>query len=209
MIHDLQIMLFGGKGGIAASECGNVISSLLRRSSNSEYLVRISIRERKSKTSSKHQPFPYNHRAALEVPSASDELNTWMWSARAKKRTHIKCLDFAVPDHIVPNASNVPRYSDVVVDGYTFGPQGFALFRELFGMIFQGNGRRSDNAYGRVRLVSSMEPIRRYKRLRVEGTAITVAPCTRQGLMLRRGLEPRRLHPWSLAVSAPGQQWSV
>jgi len=37
----LDIRLFGGRGGIAASELGNVWSSLCRRSSNSEYRFRI------------------------------------------------------------------------------------------------------------------------------------------------------------------------
>ena len=40
MIH-IQTMLFGGKGGIATPECGNVFNSLFRRSSNSEYLKNV------------------------------------------------------------------------------------------------------------------------------------------------------------------------
>lgn len=148
-------MLFGGKGGIAASECGNVINSLFRRSSNSEYLENSQPGNKRNERLIKDQPFPYHHRTALEAPSASDEPNTYMGrsievttTTRAKTRTDIKCLNFAVPDHIVPNASDVPRYSNVIVNTYTFGPQGFALFRRLFCMIFQRDRKRSENAYG-------------------------------------------------------------
>lgn len=37
----VQMTLFGGNGGIATPACGNVRSSFLRNSSNSEYLVHL------------------------------------------------------------------------------------------------------------------------------------------------------------------------
>jgi len=39
----VQMTLFGGNGGIATPACGNVRSSFLRNSSNSEYLVHMSM----------------------------------------------------------------------------------------------------------------------------------------------------------------------
>lgn len=41
--HDSHIRLLGGSGGIAAFEWGNVKRSFVRRSSNSEYLLTLSM----------------------------------------------------------------------------------------------------------------------------------------------------------------------
>src|SRR4051812_42784082 len=62
--RNLDMTLFGGKGGIAALEFGKVCSSLSRRSSNSEYRFRIRM-EPPYKCQHKH-PIHYS---ALQRPT--------------------------------------------------------------------------------------------------------------------------------------------
>jgi len=56
---------------------------------------------------------------------------------RRESRTYIKCLYFAIPNHVIANARCGASYNDMIIDFGRLGPESLALLRTLFCIIDQ------------------------------------------------------------------------
>lgn len=104
--RNLDITLFGGIGGIAAVELGNVCSNFSRRSSNSEYRFRI-----------------------LIEPPFARSVSVWI-HITALMGTYMQSLHSNVPNHKCANTRSAPIYDNMILYINIFRPASF-IFRVL------------------------------------------------------------------------------
>jgi hypothetical protein len=93
-------------------------------------------------------PRRYNlHASSLDalhetVFGVTSQLNDWLRRHLydTARGTYIQRLNSAVPDDVSPKAGCGPAYHDVIINGYTLGPQHLALLRTRVGVILEPNG---------------------------------------------------------------------
>lgn len=128
----------------------------------------------------------------------------------------IQRLNSAVPDNVSPQAGRGPADDDVIVDGYTFGPEDLAVLRALVGVVLEPNGRGAA-VVGRVGTQTAGVALVPLPVGRDDAAALWTSgggfcPITsRRGGWVVDSFKARRLHPFTVAGWAGGAstKWAV
>lgn len=123
--------------------------------------------------------------------------------------TYLERLNSAVPDNVSPQAGRRAADDDVIVNGYTFGPQDLAVVGALAGVVLEPNGRRAA-VVGRVGAQTAGVALVPLPVGRDDAAALWTSgggfcPITgRRGGWAVDSFNARRLHPFTVAGWAGG-----